>query len=150
MGWVEAVRAPIKLCSVLLGTVPGASLPSTNDPGNADTINKVKNPPKYTLSDICDKQNNKYFAQICDYNSSVSTLSPEDKLAVDRVNVVTRSQTTVQDLKPLHLPEVEPLNITLQQFKNLQLSCETVDDLRLKQISGTLTTSRSGYTSKYI
>lgn len=69
----------------------------------------------------------------------------------ESVNVVTRALSKLEKkIKPLYLPEVESLKITPEQFKEVQLSCQSLKEAWSKNASNIVSKSRSGYHSKFI
>ena len=120
-GWVEAVRAPLKYCSVLLGNVEGTKLPVLNlKPDLEDSI------------------------RVPDSHLDVV----EDSSQTNKVNVITRASAK-RVTHPLHLPEVESLKIDKSKFCNLQNDCDTLVDVRKYVNSGELISTRSGRNFKF-
>ena len=106
-GWVNAVRAPIKHCAVLLGNIPGASFPTEEE-----------------------------------------CIGITSNVELSRVNVVTRAQR--KSIHPLDLPNVQPLDISHDEFKALQATCPTLNLIRQKCSQGETETNKTGITFNYV
>ena len=107
---MDAVRAPIKFSSVLLGNIPGASFP--------DKVSKTLDSPQH---------------------------------AATKVNLVTTSQRRGKDIiHPLVLPDIEPLNISFDQFKQLQKDCPSLKQCWKMCEDNIISDSRAEYEYKFV
>lgn len=72
-------------------------------------------------------------------------LSPDGKTSQsfgNRVQAVQTRASRLQRIHPLILPLIGPLNVTPQEFSNLQTSCPPLSSVREKVASGELNTMR--------
>ena len=110
-GSVQAVVAPIKFCSVLLGNIPGAKYPT--DIGSTESLDS-------NCSDIeIDKHNN-------------------GKEKSPSVNAVTRSQAKVRP-KPAHpllSSSIDLSDVSSNDFQSLQKSCKALEEVHEFVASG--------------
>ena len=109
-GWVEAVIAPLKYCTVLLGNIEGVK--PINVPTNIQPI-VTKNPNKIA--------------------QPVQTRADKRKT-----------------LHPLVVPNIEPLEVSPDQFKELQGSCTTLDEIRSRANNKEMSQDRCGNKFKFI
>lgn len=116
-GWVNAIRAPIKRCSVLIGNIPGAREP--NDP----LLRREEFPSA-----------SQGMETIFHPASHVSTtlLPSSDSPGRLRVNAVETRSSKMKRVHPLVLPPLQPLDITPEEFSLLQQSCPTLTGIRNK------------------
>lgn len=138
-GWVDVIRAPIKICSVLVGNIPGVKTELDS------SCESVSNPPLST--NVCTVPGNK------DSNSNDSS---ENVLSEPGHEKTTASVQTVQTrsakgrkLHPLVVPSIEPLKITPHQFADLQQECSTLITIREKSESGDIDETKDGNKFKY-
>ena len=105
-GWVDAVIAPIKFCSVLLGNITGATCPTDDD------------------------------CVLGMYENSEDIVDTDLYVKPKSVNVATRSSVKVKPIHPLIVPEVESLDMSHNEFLRLQNSCESLENIRKAVVSG--------------
>ena len=132
-GWVDAVVAPIKFCSVLLGNIDGASFP-TDCRNNSGSLSIVPT-PNVLLDETKSAPN------------QITSNVHSDQFECNKVNAVTRSQNKNKLIHPLILPKVEALNISPVEFKNLQASCDSLENIRQLAVNGQ-TVVRKNYSYK--
>ncbi|XP_063601110.1 uncharacterized protein LOC134777201 [Penaeus indicus] len=131
VGWVKAVRAPIKFCSVLIGNIPGVR--DHNDP---DAINS-----KSTIS-----------SAVSDHIETIPrtvSVARTNNVTDEYVQAVETRSGKIKRVHPLVLPKLEPLNITPSEFVKLQLSCPSLSGIRCKANAGETENMRDGSLYKY-
>lgn len=126
VGWVKAVRAPLKFCSVLIGNIPGAK-----DHNNIDSVaNKTA-----TNSDVS--------GHIEPIPRTISFTKPTNDTD-EYVQAVETRSCKVKRVHPLVLPKFEPLNIMPAEFVKLQSSCPSLSGVRYKTNAGETDNMRDG------
>ena len=144
-GWTDLVRAPIKFASVLIGDVPGVRVPKEPYP----TFNYGDRPsasePTLASNDIAPPVQG--FAKSAPVypDSLASSTSPQVCV------VETRASTArMKRLHPLHLPDIQPLSVTLEEFARLQMSCDTLTIARAKAATGEIDQARNNSTFHFL
>lgn len=102
-GWINAVRAPIKMCSILIGNAPGVK-----DPWETNSLN---------------------------------------------VNLVETRSSVKNKSKPLHpllLPTIDCVDFDYNSFKQIQSSCETLDQIRESIGKETTVETKNGFIYKFL
>ena len=113
-GWVDAVLAPIKFCSVLVGNVVGVS----------DNLGHPTGPDSpYGNSGEADPE-------VC--------------------SVVTRSSGKPKLVHPLVTPNLNPLDLTAEEFRTLQTNCSSLADIKRKVGTGEVVMLRDGSTYQFV
>ena len=123
VGWVDAVRAPIRFCSVLIGNVPGV---------------------------IDDSSANMSRSVLCEPVIPSQSESCDESIPMDggfAATAITRAAARPKVLHPLVVPQLDPVKISPNEFKQLQKTCPTLKEIREKCQKGEITTLRDG--SKY-
>ena len=144
VGWIDAVRAPMKRSSVLIGNVPGAKDPNVPFPPFSES------PPPSQESDIdCEFSRDSRSAASSPEDASVSSPAP-DSLSYLQVSSVQTRSSRMKRVHPLVLPELQPVTVTPEEFGRLQESCPTLAGLRDKANSGEEERSRDGSTFVYL
>lgn len=105
--WVDAVLAPIKFCSVLVGNVKGVINPFT------PAHNSVTSVP-----------------EVC--------------------SVATRASSKLKPVHPLVVPNLSPISLTADEFKDLQSSCVSLSDVRRKAEAREVLTLRDGSSYEFV
>ena len=130
-GWVDALRAPIKFCSVLIGNVPGAKAPESvsseyeKDECKKDECKKGECKKGECKEDKCESD---------ELTVPVPDSLQEHVSRKDVVAVVTRaSREKSKHLHPLVLPQLKPLHVTPLEFAELQGSCKSLEEVREKE-----------------
>ncbi|XP_068232999.1 uncharacterized protein [Palaemon carinicauda] len=101
-GKVNAIIAPIKFCTVLLGNIEGALFP---EDGDCPPLNSIDEEPRR------------------------NHLPTEKGKAIEHVNITTRSASR-KVVHPLVFPDVEALETTPIDFIKLQNECATLESIR--------------------
>ena len=101
-GYVDAIRAPLSHCSVLVGNIPGV-----RDSYESGSVSPINNFSSSSSSDTC-------------------------VVVEDKCLAVTRAQKGKQSLHPLKVPKLDILNLTPKEFSDLQKSCSTLTVVRDK------------------
>ena len=120
-GFVNAIRAPLKYCSVLIGNVPGASIMKRADEKHCMPNGNIPD----CVNEACyDNSNSSSKFNSCN-NTNVTDFSPS-------VNAITRqgSKRISSGLHPLKIPSYDVSDISPDKFKDLQLNCDTLVNIR--------------------
>ena len=138
-GWTDVVRAPIKFASVLIGTVPGVRSPkepyTTFSYGEQSPTSDVLKPPEQ-----------RFTKSAPDHPSSPTSSVPPQVCVVE-----TRASTArMKRLHPLHLPDLQPLSVTPEEFGRLQMSCDTLTVARAKAAAGEIDQVRNNSTFQFL
>ena len=120
IGWVDAVRAPIRFCSVLIGKVPGV----IDDP----SVNVSR-------------------SVSCQGVTPSQEVPTGRGLAAA---AITRAAAKPKALHPLVVPQLDPVKISPHEFKELQNSCPTLKDIRDKCQKSEIMTLRDGSEYSFI
>ncbi|XP_063598199.1 uncharacterized protein LOC134774732 [Penaeus indicus] len=131
VGWVKAVRAPIKFCSVLIGNIP-----DVRDHSDPDAISN-KSTSSSAVSD--------HIETIPRTVAVARTTNVTDEY----VQAVETRSGKIKRVHPLLLPKLEPLNITPSEFVKLQSSCPSLSGIRCKANAGETENMRDGSLYKY-
>ncbi|XP_068241429.1 uncharacterized protein [Palaemon carinicauda] len=110
-GKVNAIIAPIKFCTVLLGNIEGALFP---EDGDCPPLNSIDEEPRR------------------------NHLPTEKGKAIENVNITTRSASR-KVVHPLVFPDVEALETTPIDFIKLQNECATLESIRKDCQANTIT-----------
>ena len=122
-GWVDAVRAPIRMCAVLVGNVEGLN-------------------PNFKVDNLIDLE----------YSSSYKekkSISQEEQSSPSPIAAVETRASKLRSVHPLVNVNFEPLKITHEEFVKLQQSCETLKPIRDKLELSSLISNRSGVKYKF-
>ncbi|XP_050701836.1 uncharacterized protein LOC126988072 isoform X2 [Eriocheir sinensis] len=147
-GWTDVFRAPIKFASVLIGDVPGVRVPKepypafdcgpqppASEPAILPSSSNVITPPA---------QNFAKSAPVYP-DSLVSSTSPQVYV------VETRASTArMKRLHPLHLPDLQPLSVTPEEFGRFQMSYDTLSVARAKAATGEIDQVRKNSTFQFL
>ena len=141
-GWVEALRAPIKFCGVLIGNIKGAKRPDSLMLSKSDNVC-----PDLDVgcsdSDVSDDLKS---LSLCPDSDQVSQCSSP---ASNSVFAVQTRASKAKKVHPLILPKLEPLNVTPVEFSKLQLCCPSLLGIRDKVTSGEHDKVKDGSEFKY-
>ena len=144
VGWTDAVRAPIKFASVLVGNVHGAGDPNDPDDCAAASPSSPLGPADTSKKDCSSSTGNT--ASSLSEDVSLSTL---ESSAHQACAVQTRSSKAKRQ-HPLVLPALQPFSITPDDFGKLQASCSTLDTVRSKAASGIVDKVRNGTSFQFV
>ncbi|XP_050721353.1 uncharacterized protein LOC127001185 [Eriocheir sinensis] len=147
-GWTDVVLAPIKFASVLIGDVPGVRVPKepypafdygpqppASEPAILPSSSNVITPPAQSFAKSAPVYP----------DSLVSSTSPQVCV------VETRASTArMKRLHPLHLPDLQPLSVTPEEFGRLQMSCDTLSVARAKAATGEIDQVRNNSTFQFL
>ncbi|XP_076064956.1 uncharacterized protein LOC143038997 [Oratosquilla oratoria] len=145
-GWVDAVRAPMKCASVLIGNVPGARDPSEPDPFlfkphacSLDTTTHSTLPKGMQTS----------IAAATPITKTVPppTLTQESTF---QINAVETRRSKMKRVHPLQMPALQPLSVTPEEFCSLQESCPTLAGLWDKTKSEEMDQTKNGSSFQYL
>ncbi|XP_076049187.1 uncharacterized protein LOC143029893 [Oratosquilla oratoria] len=145
-GWVDAVRAPMKCASVLIGNVPGARDPSKPDPflfkphaSSLDTTTHSTLPTGMQTS----------IAAATPITKTVPppTLTQESTF---QINAVETRRSKMKRVHPLQMPALQPLSVTPEEFCSLQESCPTLAGLWDKTKSEEMDQTKNGSSFQYL
>ncbi|XP_076030915.1 uncharacterized protein LOC143019101 [Oratosquilla oratoria] len=145
-GWVDAVRAPMKCASVLIGNVPGARDPSKPDPfpfkphaSSLDTTTHSTLPTGMQTS----------IAAAAPITKTVPppTLTEESTF---QINAVETRRSKMKRVHPLQMPALQPLSVTPEVFCSLQESCPTLAGLWDKTKSEEMDQTKNGSSFQYL
>ncbi|XP_076038439.1 uncharacterized protein LOC143023724 [Oratosquilla oratoria] len=145
-GWVDAVRAPMKCASVLIGNVPGARDPSKHDPfpfkphaSSLDTTTNSTLPTGMQTS----------IAAAAPITKTVPppTLTQESTF---QINAVETRRSKMKRVHPLQMPALQPLSVTPEEFCSLQESCPTLAGLWDKTKSEEMDQTKNGSSFQYL
>lgn len=125
-GWTDAIRAPIKFRSVLVGNAPG--LKGTEEDHSLDSVPSPSQPTHK-------------FCQVQD-EANIDE-------GIDRAQLVQTRSSKSRRFHPLVTPSVESLRINPNQFADLQHSCTTLTSIRDISKSDTIEETRAGNRFKY-
>ena len=132
-GWTDVVRAPIKFASVLIGNVPGVRVPK--EPYSS--FSYTHQPPAQSFAESAPAH----------VESSASSASTSPQVCI----VETRASTArMKRLHPLHLPDLQPLSVTPEEFGRLQMSCDTLAVARAKAATGEVDQVRNNSTFQFL
>jgi hypothetical protein len=123
-GWVDAVIAPIKCCSVLVGNIPGA----------IDPVDQTSTPVSHADSVLPARE----------------TIPDSPKPNIDSALVVTRSQAKRSTPHPLKLPAFPTLELTPDEFTEKQKVCPTLVKLWVKARNSEVVHLKDGSEFKFI
>lgn len=158
-GYVDAIRAPLAHCSVLIGNVPGVSddinivfdVPASFEPNSQSGFTSVSSPLLDSSSSELSLEGNKSNIpnrplSVSDLNSKLeeveNSTEMESKPTIQCVaigNVITRSKLKQNSLiHPLVAPTISSLKLTPDEFSNLQASCASLSNIRKQAELGKL------------
>ena len=144
VGWTDAVRAPIKFASVLIGNIPGARDP--NDPDNRSAASPSPSPwPAHTTP----KKDSTPPTGNTSTNPDDDVPSTSESSIQQACAVQTRSRK-IKRQHPLVLPALQPFSITPDDFGKLQASCSTLATVRSKASSGLVEKIRNGTSFQFV
>ncbi|XP_076058196.1 uncharacterized protein LOC143035258 [Oratosquilla oratoria] len=145
-GWVDAVRAPMKCASVLIGNVPGARDPSKPDPfpfkphaSSLDTTTHSTLPTGMQTSSAA--------AAPITKTVPPPTLTQESTF---QINAVETRRSKMKRVHPLQMPALQPLSVTPEEFCSLQESCPTLAGLWDKTKSEEMDQTKNGSSFQYL
>ncbi|XP_076029336.1 uncharacterized protein LOC143018102 [Oratosquilla oratoria] len=145
-GWVDAVRAPMKCASVLIGNVPGARDPSKPDPfpfkphaSSLDTTTHSTLPTGMQTSNAAAAPITKTIPP--------PTLTQESTF---QIYVVETRRSKMKRVHPLQMPALQPLSVTPEDFCSLQESCPTLAGLWDKTKSEEMDQTKNGSSFQYL
>ena len=152
-GWVEAVVAPIKFCSILLGNIPGAKLPimkeidaqSDCSPFKAKTENPSTNHIRPFENPSTNHNNHIRGSPVCfqwNTDSSIPLVKPVHQ-------AVTRAKSK-ESKSTLPLPKINDLEVSPAEFCSIQKSCDSLKSCWEKFSTDSETKNRAGYVSKFV
>ena len=127
-GWVNAVVAPIKYCSLLLGNIKEV-LDKDDITAYAKNQSHIVPAPQIECSDIA--------KIIVECPAEVVSKSSDDSVA----RAITRSAKPA--LHPLIVPSIEQLHIKKNDFVELQTNCESLSNVHNLALSGEKINSKS-------
>ncbi|XP_076060325.1 uncharacterized protein LOC143036653 [Oratosquilla oratoria] len=145
-GWVDAVRAPMKCASVLIGNVPGARDPSKPDPfpfkphtSSLDTTTHSSLPTGMQTS----------IAAAAPITKTVPPLTLTQE-STFQINAVETHRSKMKRVHPLQMPALQPLSVTPEEFCILQESCPTPAGLWDKTKSEEIDQTKNGSSFQYL
>ncbi|XP_076033642.1 uncharacterized protein LOC143020782 [Oratosquilla oratoria] len=145
-GWVDAVRAPMKCASVLIGNVPGARDPSKPDPfpfkPHASSLDTT------THSTISTGMQTSIAAA-----APITKTVPPPTLTQEstfQINAVETRRSKMKRVHPLQMPALQPLSVTPEEFCSLQESCPTLLGLWDKAKSEEMDQTKNGSSFQYL
>ena len=144
VGWADAVRAPIKFASVLIGNVPGA-----RDPNDPDDCSAVSPSSSSCPAHVTPRKDSTPPAGITSTNLDDDIPSTSESTIQQACAVQTRS-SKIKRQHPLVLPALQPFGITPDDFGKLQASCSTLATVRSKVSSGLVDKVRNGTSFQYV
>ena len=134
-GFVNAIKAPLKYCSVLIGNVKGASIMKLDKDKhgmNIDDLSNVSNNDKMCNDTESISPSN--VTETVSPSNVTETISPSIDTEIDspNISVVTRQGSKVKNnrLHPLKLPSFDASVIDSNEFKSMLLSCPTLASIR--------------------
>ncbi|XP_076063452.1 uncharacterized protein LOC143038314 [Oratosquilla oratoria] len=144
--WVDAVRAPMKCASVLIGNVPGARDPSKPDPfpfkphaSSLDTTTHSTLPIGMQTS----------IAAAAPITKMVPppTLTQESTF---QINAVETRRSKMKRVHPLQMPALQPLSVTPEEFCSQKESCPTLAGLWDQTKSEKMDQTKNGSSFQYL
>ena len=159
-GWVEAVRAPIKNFSVLLGNIDGVSNIGPSDFKEIHPLQRphpVKNEFSTPIVDTREEENFVLAGKArlcsespvgvfspCDNGPNVLPIPEREEYLVNVVQMSNGATTKQLHSDPLIFPNIEPLDADKNKLIYLQNNCNTLFKIRKAISSGEIFNARNG------
>lgn len=156
-GWTDAIRAPIKFASALIGNIPGARNPNDLYPQQSDDHQRsaslmagIPAPQDPSLRVATTETPTVHPALEPDNSSSPPSASESMTTPTTYVCAVQTRARQLKRVHPLVLPALQPLSVTPQEFSRLQSSCPSLEGIRIKAASDEEEKTRSGCTYRFL
>ena len=150
-GWADAIRAPIKFATAMIGDIPGARKPDDPAPPVVSNVSaSVSNVPA-SISVSQEQEslpvNNTAPATVVTSAQDIVSSSESELVCV----VQTRAASArMKRLHPLVLPDLQPLKVTPSEFARLQETCPSLGSVRSKASTEQPEVARNGATYKFL
>lgn len=144
-GWADAIRAPIKFATAMIGDIPGARKPDdpvcTSDltaPASISTPQEQDARPPLRTTPVTQ-----------DSSTSLQVVSSPSESELACVVQTRVASARVRRLHPPVLSDLQPLKVTPADFARLQETCPSLGAVRAKATAGLPDVARNGASYKF-